>query len=138
MLSLKSVCVCVCVCVCIYIYIYNLFIFGMPGLRWHAGFSELCGLLSRCDIWAQEPWDMWDLSSPTRDQTHIPYIRMTILIHWTIRKSLKSILFSYIKKSNTKKNLSKMILNLKNVWTLLWRIQIGFNPFWQPVWRQTY
>ena len=28
---------------------------------------------------------MWDLRSPTRDQTHIPCIAKQILDHWTMR-----------------------------------------------------
>ena len=35
--------------------------------------------------WAQESHGMWDLSSPTRDQTHVPCIGMGILNHWTTR-----------------------------------------------------
>ena len=39
--------------------------------------------LSSCGIWAQVPCDMWDLSSPTRDQIRVPCIGRKILYHWT-------------------------------------------------------
>ena len=33
------------------------------------------------------PQGMWDLSSPTRDQTHTPYIgRQTLINKWTVRE----------------------------------------------------
>ena len=35
---------------------------------------------------AQLPCGMWDLSSPTRDQTQVPYTGMRILNHWTTRE----------------------------------------------------
>ena len=34
----------------------------------------------------EEPRGMWDLSSPTRDQTHTPYNRRRSLNHWTTRE----------------------------------------------------
>jgi len=37
-------------------------------------------------MWAYLPCGIWDLSSPTRDQTHVPWIRTWILDHWTIRE----------------------------------------------------
>ena len=52
-----------------------------------------CGLCS-CGKQAWLLCGMWDLSSLTRDQTHIPCIRRKILNHWTIREvSLEG--FSY-------------------------------------------
>ena len=39
------------------------------------------------------PWGMWDLYSPTRDQTCIPCIGWRSLNHWTTRKA--PILLSY-------------------------------------------
>ena len=51
--------------------------------------------LSICDIWVPEHrlssygilayllCGTWDLSSPTRDQTHVPCIGRQILNHWT-------------------------------------------------------
>ena len=41
--------------------------------------------LSSCRMRAQLPRGMWDLSSLTRDRTHIPYIGRRILYHWTTR-----------------------------------------------------
>ena len=41
---------------------------------------------------------MWDPSSPTRDQTHLPYIGMGRLNHWTIRE----VPASFIISSNTR------------------------------------
>ena len=32
---------------------------------------------------------MWDLSSPTRDRTHVPRIARRILNHWTAREILR-------------------------------------------------
>ena len=52
--------------------------------------------LSNCGAWAPERrgsvvaacWahGMWDLSSPTRDRTHVPCIGRRILNHWTNRE----------------------------------------------------
>ena len=36
--------------------------------------------------WISLPRGMWDLSSPTRDQTHVSYIARQILNHWTTRE----------------------------------------------------
>ena len=35
---------------------------------------------------AMWPWDMWDLSSPTRDQICTPFIGRQSLSHWTTRE----------------------------------------------------
>ena len=51
---------------------------------WRAG-SRACGL-SSCGAWSQLPRGMWDLSSPTRDRTHVPCIGRWILNHWTTRE----------------------------------------------------
>ena len=40
------------------------------------------------------PWGIWDLRSPTRDQTHAPSTERQSLNHWTARKSPFSLLFS--------------------------------------------
>ena len=42
--------------------------------------------LSSCGAGAQLPHGMWDLSSPTRDQTRVPCIGRWILNHWTTRE----------------------------------------------------
>ena len=89
-LSLKSIYTCVCVCV------YLIFIYFWLCRALVVAcriFKAVCGLLSSCGLWAQEPQSTWDLSFPATDQTHIPYIRRRIFIHWTIRESLKRILF---------------------------------------------
>ena len=49
--------------------------------------------LSSCGSRAQLLRGMWDLSSPTRDQTHIPCIGRRILNHWTTRELLRLGLF---------------------------------------------
>ena len=51
------------------------------------GFSlaEACGLGS-CGVQAWLPQGMWDLSSLTRDQTHVPCIERQVLNHWTTRE----------------------------------------------------
>ena len=63
-------------------------------LLWCAGFSLLSlrragsrvrGLCS-CGSRAQLPHSMWDLSSPTRDQTCVPHITRWTLHHWTTRE----------------------------------------------------
>ena len=63
----------------------------------HAGsFVVVLGLLSSCNYglhscstWALQLWrgcSIWDLSSPTRDQTHVPCTGRQILNHWTTRE----------------------------------------------------
>ena len=42
--------------------------------------------LSSCSTGAQLLQGMWDLSSPTRDQTPVPCIAGWILNHWTTRE----------------------------------------------------
>ena len=42
--------------------------------------------LSSCRTWAEMPHGMWDISSPTRDQTHVPCIGRWMLNYWTIRE----------------------------------------------------
>ena len=39
-----------------------------------------------CTMQTYLPWCMWDLSSPTRDQTQVPCIARQILNHWVIRE----------------------------------------------------
>ena len=41
-------------------------------------------------LWFFWPWGMWDLSSPIRDKTHMPWIRRWNLNQWTILKVSKS------------------------------------------------
>ena len=76
---------------------------------WHAGCffslqlwgmgSRACGLCSLCHVGSLVEVHelsscgmglvargMWDLSSPTRDQTHVPCIGRWILYHWTTRE----------------------------------------------------
>ena len=43
-------------------------------------------LLFTCGTWAQLPCIMWDLNSPTRNQTHVPHIGRQILNHWNTRE----------------------------------------------------
>ena len=52
-------------------------------------FIAACRLLPSYGVQVQLPCSMWDLSSPTRDQTYIPCIRRQIPNHWTTWKSLK-------------------------------------------------
>ena len=42
--------------------------------------------LSSCSTWAWLPHSRWDLSSLTRDRTHVPCIRRWILHHWNTRE----------------------------------------------------
>ena len=39
-----------------------------------------------CSLWAYLLQTMWDLSSPTRDGTHVPCTARRILNHWTTRE----------------------------------------------------
>ena len=39
-----------------------------------------------CDAQAWLPLNLWNLSSPTRDQTHIPCVARWVLNHWTSRE----------------------------------------------------
>ena len=52
----------------------------------HADSPVVAHGLSRCDSWSQLPHSMWDLSSLTRDQTHVPCIARQIPNHWTPRE----------------------------------------------------
>ena len=53
--------------------------------------SVVCGMwaiveaceLSSCGMRAELPHGMWDLSSLTRDQAHVPCVVRRILCHWT-------------------------------------------------------
>ena len=73
------------------------FLFSTCGVRApeHVG-SVVCGTralvealeLSSCGVQAQLPCGMWDLSSLTRDRTHVPCIARRILYHWTTREVL--------------------------------------------------
>ena len=42
------------------------------------------------------PQGMWDLSSPTRDQTCVPCIGRQILNHWTAREVPNFLLIQYL------------------------------------------
>ena len=42
--------------------------------------------LNSCGTWAYLPRSMWDLSSPTRDWTHVAYVGRPILYHWITRE----------------------------------------------------
>ena len=50
---------------------------------WHMGSLVE---LSSCGVWALLPRGMWDLSSLTRDQTHVPWTGRQIFYHWTTRE----------------------------------------------------
>ena len=69
---------------------------------WHGPFlKSLLNLLQYCFCfmcWQVFFWpgSMWDLSSPTRDQTCTPCIERWSLNHWTTREIPKSIVF-YLK-----------------------------------------
>ena len=58
-------------------------VIGCSRQDWHMGsLLEVPGL-SSWSTWAQLPCGMWDLSSPTRNWTCIPYIGRQICNHWT-------------------------------------------------------
>ena len=50
--------------------------------------SRLVGFSTCC--WAQLPWGMWNLSSWSRDRTHVPCIGRWIPNHWTTREVPKN------------------------------------------------
>ena len=54
------------------------------------GEMVVAGKLSSCSMWSLEHMgfscSMWDLNSPTRDQTRVPCIARWILNHWTTRE----------------------------------------------------
>ena len=49
------------------------------------------------------PWGMWDLSSPTRDQTHNPCIGRQSLNHWNARKVPGDLLFNFCSRTGVGK-----------------------------------
>ena len=53
---------------------------------------------------------MWDLSSLTRNRTHVPYISRWILNHWTIRKMHQLFLES---ESDHKDAKESVLMNLR-------------------------
>ena len=57
---------------------------------WHMRFSSCSPGLGSCSTWASLPDSMWDLTSPTRDQTHVLYFGRQILNHWTTREVLNT------------------------------------------------
>ena len=44
-------------------------------------------LVAVCGLCSQLPLIMWDLSSPTRDQTQVPCIGRRVLNPWTTREA---------------------------------------------------
>ena len=57
-----------------------LFLFGCVRSELQREGSQLwCLGSSSCGSWAQPPHSMWDLCSPSRDRTHVPYIGRQIL-----------------------------------------------------------
>ena len=61
-------------------------------------FIEAYWLLSSCGTWAQLPRGMWDLSSLTRDRTHISCPGRWMFNHWTTREVPSSIV-SFVARS---------------------------------------
>ena len=53
-----------------------------------------------CGAWAWFPLSLWNLSSPTRDQTHIPCIARWIPNHWTSREVSDQGFFLFFKLVN--------------------------------------
>ena len=58
---------------------------GLCSLQHTGSLAEACKL-NCCGMPALLSCGMWDLSSLTRDQTHIPCIVRWILYHWTTRE----------------------------------------------------
>ena len=57
-------------------------------------FIEFATILLLFYVWGFCPWGMYDLNSPTRDQTYTPCIRRCTLNHWTTRE-IPSLLNSF-------------------------------------------
>ena len=55
-------------------------------LLWCTDSLDEAHKVSSCTTKASLPCCMWDLSSPTRDQTQVPCIARQILNHWVIRE----------------------------------------------------
>ena len=53
---------------------------------WLHGVLALAHRLSSCGTWIWLPQGMWDLSSPTKDRTHVPSIEGQILNRWIARE----------------------------------------------------
>ena len=45
-------------------------------------------------------WGLWDLSSPIRDQTHVPYIGRWVLNYWATKEVPRYSLDEHLKKKN--------------------------------------
>ena len=60
----------------------------VPGLSQHTR-SSVASVFSSCGPWAWLPDGMWDLSSLTKDRTHVPCIGRQILNHWTTSEVLQ-------------------------------------------------
>ena len=80
-----------------YIWLRQVLVEALGIFHCTAGFSLVvaCGFffslveargLSSCGMRAYLPRGMWNLSSPTRDRTHVPCIGRRILYHWTTRQ----------------------------------------------------
>ena len=50
-------------------------------------FIEFVTILFLCYVLILWPWSMWNLRSPTRDRTHIPFIGRQSLNYWTAREA---------------------------------------------------
>ena len=75
----------------------------------------MLGLISSCDMWASLPCGMWDLSSLTRDQTHIPCTRWRILNHWTTREVPEAFFTFCAKELNKFSFVSSMVEKLAHL-----------------------
>ena len=88
--------ICIYMYMCIYIYIYiYIFVYYLSASSLCCSMQDLfvsCTIflvvhgLSNCSAQAQLPHDMWDLISPTSDQTHVLYIARWILNNWTTKE----------------------------------------------------
>ena len=65
------------------LFVKNMYLFR--SWLWLMGSTIEAGGVSSC-AQAQLSWDLWDLSSLTKDQTHIPCIARQVLNHWTMRE----------------------------------------------------
>ena len=110
----------------IYIYFFNIYLFiWLHSVYFqHGGLFVGLTVFSSCGTQAWLPHGRWDLSSQTRDQTHVPCIGRQILNHWTT-KEVPLFPFVIVQNSNwcvLFEDQSKLKQRVK--------LEVGFTPKW--------
>ena len=108
---------------------------GLCSLQ-HVGSLVEVGELNCCSAWAYLPCGMWDLSSPTGDQTCVHCIGRWILYHWTTREVPKLFLLDSVLAGCMFLEICPFPLEYPNFWhiivhsVLLW----FFVSLWYQLW----